>query len=87
MTTSPPLSIVVAVTNEGQGIAPPDLRRLFHRFVRAEGSGRGAVKGVGLGLYIASELVKAHGGEIDAESVEGGRTTFRFALPIARVAR
>ncbi len=72
----------VAVTNEGAGIAPEDLPRLFGRFVRAKDATRGAVKGNGLGLYIARELVAAHGGQIAAESVPGERTTFRFTIPI-----
>jgi PAS domain S-box-containing protein len=72
----------VAVTNEGRGIAPEDLPRLFSRFVRTEDATRGTVKGIGLGLYIAQELVIAHGGEIGAESVPGGRTTFHFTIPI-----
>jgi PAS domain S-box-containing protein len=72
----------VAVTNEGAGIAPEDLARVFARFVRTDGAKRGGATGVGLGLYIAHGLVAAHGGEITAESVPGERTTFRFAIPI-----
>jgi signal transduction histidine kinase len=72
----------VAVMNEGPGIAPEDLPRLFCRFTRTEGATRLGVKGVGLGLYISRELVTAHGGEITAESVPGGWTTFRFTIPI-----
>lgn len=72
----------VAVTNEGAGIAPQDLPHLFDRFVRTEDTRRGKMKGIGLGLYIARELVTAHGGEISAESVPGERTTFRFTVPI-----
>jgi PAS domain S-box-containing protein len=77
-----PGSVHVAVTNEGTGIAPDELPRLFSRFVRTEDAARGRVKGIGLGLYITRELVAAHGGEITAESVPGERTTFRFTIPI-----
>ncbi len=72
----------VAVMNEGPGIAPEDLPRLFCRFTRTEGATRLGVKGSRLGLYISRELVTAHGGEITAESVPGGWTTFRFTIPI-----
>jgi PAS domain S-box-containing protein len=77
-----PDRVRVAVTNEGAGIAPEDLPHVFARFVRTDQAKRGGVTGVGLGLYIAHELVVAHGGEITAESIPGGRTTFRVALPI-----
>ena len=75
--------VAVAVTNEGAGIAPEDLARLFHRFARAEEGEHAAVKGVGLGLHIARELVRAHGGEITVDSVPGAATKFRFTIPIA----
>jgi PAS domain S-box-containing protein len=71
----------VAVTNEGAGVDPADVPHLFNRFYRVEGGRR--VKGVGLGLYIARELVEAHGGRMAAESLPGATTTFRFTLPRA----
>jgi PAS domain S-box-containing protein len=73
--------VCVSVTNEGAGIEPSDLPNLFNRFYRVEGGRR--AKGVGLGLYIARELVEAHGGSMTAESLPGGTTTFRFTLPRA----
>jgi PAS domain S-box-containing protein len=73
--------ISVAVTNEGVGIEPAELPNLFNRFYRVEGGRR--AHGVGLGLYIARELVEAHGGSMTAESLPGGTTTFRFTLPRA----
>jgi signal transduction histidine kinase len=77
-----PGQVHVTVTNEGPGLAPQDLPGLFRRFARAEDARRGTVKGTGLGLYIARELVTAHGGEITVASVPGGKTTFRFTIPI-----
>jgi len=72
----------VSVTNQGDGIAPEALPRLFTRFQRIhEGSHRG-VEGMGLGLYITKGLVEAHGGRIWAESLPGSMTTFTFTVPL-----
>ena len=72
---------VVSVTNHGRGISPEDMPRLFQRFVRVHDT-RAAVKGSGLGLYIAKGIVEAHGGRIWAESTPGEITTFRFTIPL-----
>lgn len=76
--------VAVAVTNEGDGIDPADLPRLFQRFERLDPSRTGA-RGIGLGLQITRGLVEAHGGRIAAESVRGGETTLRFTLPLVRL--
>lgn len=78
--------VAVAVTNEGDGIPPSDMQRLFQRFERL-GATRTSVSGIGLGLQITRGLVEAHGGEIAVESVPHGETTFRFTLPLVRAAR
>lgn len=72
--------VAVAVTNDGPGIDPAALPRMFRRFERAGGTA--GVPGIGLGLQIARGLVEAHGGSIAAESEPGAKTTFRFTLPI-----
>ncbi|MGK3998993.1 PAS domain S-box protein [Sorangium sp. So ce1024] len=74
--------VLVAVENEGEGIAPEDLPRLFTRFYRTRGARTGGAAGLGLGLYIAHGIIEAHGGRIWAESTPGKKTTFRFALPL-----
>jgi signal transduction histidine kinase len=76
-----PEQVSVAVTNEGEGIAPEELPSLFQRFHRLERARRGAAKGIGLGLYITHALIEAHGGKIEVESAPGATTTFRFILP------
>lgn len=69
----------VSVTNQGPGIPPKQLPRLFARFYRVGGD-REEGAGLGLGLYISKGLVEAHGGRLWAESAPGF-TTFRFTLP------
>jgi signal transduction histidine kinase len=73
---------VVSVTDQGPGVAPEDIARLFQRFSRLESAVASSVKGLGLGLYISRRLVEAHGGRIWAES-SGSGATFAFALPLA----
>ena len=70
----------VAVADQGVGIAPGALPRLFDRFYRAEATASGA-QGLGLGLYISRSLVQAHGGRMWAESTPGRGSTFVFTLP------
>lgn len=67
------------VVDTGQGIAPDDLSHLFDRFWQPESrSGPGA----GLGLAISREIVRAHGGQISAESELGAGTTIFVRLPL-----
>jgi two-component system, NtrC family, sensor histidine kinase KinB len=74
--------VVVSVTDRGIGIAPEALPRLFERGFRAAGATTKA-EGLGLGLYITSQLVTAHGGRLWVESELGKGSTFFVALPIA----
>jgi PAS domain S-box-containing protein len=73
--------VSVAITNEGRGIAPEELPRLFQRFRRTADAKLTGLDGVGLGLFITRSLVEAHGGRLDVRSAVGGTTTFRFTLP------
>ena len=70
----------ISITDQGPGIAPDDLSRLFERFYRAHGVRQ--ADGAGLGLYIARMLVEAHGGQIAVESTPGQGSTFTFTLPL-----
>lgn len=70
----------VTVSNEGPGIPPDELPRLFNRFARAKGAQADAVQGLGLGLYISRALIEAHGGRMWAESEPGHTTHFHFTL-------
>jgi signal transduction histidine kinase len=73
----------VLVANEGEGIPADELPHIFERYRRARGAEaeRGSV---GLGLFIARNLVEAHGGRIWVESEPGRGATFIFALPRRR---
>jgi two-component system sensor histidine kinase KdpD len=75
----------VTVDDEGPGLPPGDPARLFDKFHR--GSGEGAVVGVGLGLAICRAIVRAHGGEIEAQRRADGGARFAFTLPATEPAR
>jgi signal transduction histidine kinase len=77
-----PREVVISVADQGEGIAPEHLNRLFEKFFRIKsGLGRHVV-GAGLGLPIARTIVESHGGRIWAESVLQQGTTFNFTLPL-----
>jgi signal transduction histidine kinase len=73
--------IEITVSDTGEGIPPEDLSRIFERFYRGDKSRGKGGRGAGLGLAIAHEIVRAHGGEIRAESVVGLGTKFTVTLP------
>ena len=73
--------VLVAVTDEGPGLAPADAERVFERFYRAESSRTRAAGGTGLGLSIVSSLVAAHGGRVDLSTAPGAGATFAVRLP------
>ena len=72
----------VAFQDEGIGIAPQDLPRLFDRYTRGREAMAAGIEGFGLGLYLCRGIVDAHGGRIWAESDGPGTgTTIRLELP------
>lgn len=72
--------VLVSVYNEGQGIPEADLPYVFDRFYKSDKS-RGLDKtGVGLGLFIAKTIIRAHGEKLWVESEEGKNCTFSFTL-------
>jgi len=73
-----------AVTNRGEPIPPDLMGRLFQPYVRAEGSRPRA--GLGLGLYIAAEIARSHGGSLEATSSAEAGTTFTAVLPRSHAA-
>jgi histidine kinase len=78
-------NVEVTITDDGDGIAPDDLERVFERFYRAPDTTRA---GSGLGLTIARAIARAHGGDVAATSPGPGRgATFTLALPRAGAER
>lgn len=69
----------VRVRDHGAGFEPEAVDRLFEKFVRGR---HDTVTGTGLGLYIARQIVEAHGGQISATSRPGEGAEFRFTLPL-----
>lgn len=73
-------SILFTVRDTGVGIAPDDVAHIFDRFYQARQEG--ARRGSGLGLNFCREVVRAHGGQIWAESQLGVGTTIYFTIPL-----
>ena len=71
----------ISVKDKGPGISPDMRDHLFDRYYRADYSG-GQYSGLGLGLYISSEIIKRHGGQIGVDSERGMGSTFWFTLPL-----
>lgn len=72
------------IRDEGVGIAPADLDKLFKRFSRIDNPLSVKVGGTGLGLYWANEIIQLHGGRIDVSSIQGKGTTFVVTLPLSQ---
>ena len=75
-------TILLHVRDQGVGIPPSELKRIFKRFYRVASSANGRVKGTGLGLFIVRSIARRHGGDAFAESEGTGRgSTFTLRLP------
>ena len=74
--------IKVSVADTGLGINPRDLNRLFTKFFRGENASKLETAGLGLGLYIAKNIIQRHGGEMDVQSIEKRGSIFSFTLPL-----
>jgi signal transduction histidine kinase len=72
---------LLEVSDTGIGVAAPEVPRLFERFHRVEGAQGRTHEGSGIGLALVQELVKLHGGSIEAHSEPGRGTTFLVRMP------
>jgi len=80
-TRATPAGPVILVADTGIGIPEADLPRVFERFYRVDGSRTRDTGGSGIGLTIAREIVRAHGGTITAASAPGAGSTFTVTFP------
>jgi two-component system sensor histidine kinase KdpD len=76
-------SMIVTVADQGPGIEPAELERIFEPFYRGHSAKRHASTGSGLGLAIAKGFIEANGGAISVDSLPGQGTSFVVSLPIA----
>ncbi len=76
--------VYLQVQDYGKGISEADLPHVFSRFYQVARGESQRRDGLGLGLYIAKEIVTAHGGQISVESLEGQGATFTIRLPLAQ---
>jgi two-component system, sensor histidine kinase len=74
-------SVTISVRDRGIGVPPEDYERIFERFHRSANVDKG-VSGLGLGLHIAREIVRAHNGTLTVASAQGEGSTFTVELPL-----
>ncbi len=77
-----PIGMVFQVIDNGVGVSPMDMPRLFERFYRGAQQGVGDSRGTGLGLAIVKSIAERHGGRAWAESQLGKGSTFYLAIPL-----
>lgn len=78
---STPQQLQISVQDFGVGIPPQKRQRVFERFYRVSGEKKSTFPGLGLGLYISSEIIQRHQGKIWVESEIGQGSQFHFTLP------
>ena len=74
----------IKVIDNGRGISPENLEKIFERFYRVESSVKSQQQGFGLGLAIAQQIIRLHNGNLSAQSNLGKGTTFIIELPISK---
>jgi len=74
----------ISVADFGIGVPKEEQRRLFQRFFRAANATTRNYSGLGIGLFVAHEIVRRHGGRFDVVSEAGKGSTFTFYLPVSR---
>ena len=82
-----PTAVYLSVTDSGRGIPPESLPQVFERLYQDPNAVDGNRSGLGLGLYIAKEIVILHGGRMWVASQPGSGSTFSFTLPLYSLAK
>ena len=77
------VNAVVTVSDNGPGMPPHVAANAFDRFYRGSPTSDSGLRTTGLGLSIASGIIKAHGGTIDLDTTPGAGATFTIRLPLA----
>lgn len=75
-------SAVCRIEDQGLGIAPEDLGRIFTRFQRTDAARRAGIPGTGLGLALAQEVAEQHGGRLEVASEVGVGSVFTLRIPL-----
>ena len=75
-------AVLIGVSDNGIGIPPQDLSRVFERFYRVDRSRSREMGGTGLGLSIVKHVAQVHGGSIDVQSAPGQGSKFRLKIPL-----
>ena len=79
-------SVTISVRDRGIGVAEPEQRAIFRKFVRGSLPNGSTIKGTGLGLALVDQIVRAHGGRVKVESRIGEGSTFAIVLPAQKTA-
>ena len=74
----------VSVIDNGMGMSGADQKRIFERFYRSEHN-KFVASGLGMGLYICSEIIKEHNGEMSVNSILKNGSVFSFSIPLYSV--
>ncbi len=77
--------ITIAVEDFGVGITLHDQKKIFEQFYRVEGTNQNKFTGIGIGLFIASQIVQKHNGTIAVQSTPGKGSVFSFSLPFEQL--
>ena len=74
----------ISIKDNGTGIEPAELKKIFKKFYRVHNGNVHNVKGLGLGLYFTKKVIDYHHGKIEVQSVPGIGTEFRIELPLKK---
>ncbi len=77
-------AVTISIRDQGIGIAAPEQRTIFGKFVRGTLPAGSTIKGTGLGLALVDQIVRGHGGHVRVESAVGEGSTFSIILPMQR---